>query len=160
MDVRDELVLVGTGNRRVSIWDLRNMKSFLSERASKLPDYQSRCVKIFSDKKVCWCTVAFASLYYLPNCIVFSAIALCPWNNWRKSLDWLHQGRWQVSSNICLQATRWQARWCRTSCQLHMVLFSVSIIAVKNSTHFFIWFFSVFIISPHILWLERRINEC
>lgn len=52
MDVRDELVLVGTANKRVSIWDLRNMKSFLSERSSKLPAYQSRCVKIFPDKKV------------------------------------------------------------------------------------------------------------
>jgi cell cycle arrest protein BUB3 len=51
MDVREELVIVGTANKLISIWDLRNTKSFIAERKSKLSAHQTRSVKIFPDKK-------------------------------------------------------------------------------------------------------------
>ncbi|CAG7729619.1 unnamed protein product [Allacma fusca] len=51
MDVRDELVVVGTANKVISVWDLRNTKSFISEAKSELRSQQIRSIKIFPDKK-------------------------------------------------------------------------------------------------------------
>jgi len=50
MSQKDEVLVVGTGGRKIIAWDLRNMQSHLQKRDSLLK-YQSRCVRIFPDKQ-------------------------------------------------------------------------------------------------------------
>lgn len=50
MDCVDEHVVVATSDRKVLMWDLRNMSQFIARRESTLK-YQTRCVRIFPSKE-------------------------------------------------------------------------------------------------------------
>ncbi|XP_055381365.1 mitotic checkpoint protein BUB3 [Condylostylus longicornis] len=50
MDVNDEKVVVATSDRKVIIWDLRNMSQYMMKRESSLK-YQTRCIRIFPNKE-------------------------------------------------------------------------------------------------------------
>lgn len=49
MDVVDEKLVVATSDRKVLIWDLRNLKNYLMRRESSLK-YQTRAIRIFPNK--------------------------------------------------------------------------------------------------------------
>lgn len=49
MDVVDEKVVVATSDRKVLVWDLRNMKQYVMRRESSLK-YQTRCIRVFPNK--------------------------------------------------------------------------------------------------------------
>ncbi|XP_055319819.1 mitotic checkpoint protein BUB3 [Sitodiplosis mosellana] len=49
MDCIDEKLVVATSDRKVLIWDLRNMEQFITRRESSLK-YQTRCIRIFPNK--------------------------------------------------------------------------------------------------------------
>ena len=51
MGMCGERVVVGTANRRVIIWDLRNMGHAQLRRDSSLK-YQTRCIRCFPNKQV------------------------------------------------------------------------------------------------------------
>ena len=50
LSVVDEKLVVATSDRKVLIWDLRNMSNYIARRESSLK-YQTRCVKIFPNKE-------------------------------------------------------------------------------------------------------------
>lgn len=49
MDVMDEKLVVATADRKVLIWDLRNLKNYVMRRESSLK-YQTRAIRIFPNK--------------------------------------------------------------------------------------------------------------
>ncbi|CAG9809053.1 unnamed protein product [Chironomus riparius] len=50
MSVVDEKLVVATSDRKVLIWDLRNMGNYVARRESSLK-YQTRCIRIFPKKE-------------------------------------------------------------------------------------------------------------
>lgn len=50
LSVVDEKLVVATSDRKVLIWDLRNMSNFIARRESSLK-YQTRCIRIFPKKE-------------------------------------------------------------------------------------------------------------
>lgn len=50
MSVNDEKIVVATSDRKVLIWDLRDMSQYIMKRESSLK-YQTRCVRIFPNKE-------------------------------------------------------------------------------------------------------------
>lgn len=50
MSVVDEKLVVATSDRKVLIWDLRNMQNYIMRRESSLK-YQTRCIRIFPNKE-------------------------------------------------------------------------------------------------------------
>lgn len=50
MSVIDDKIVVATSERKVIIWDLRNMKHYLMRRESSLK-YQTRAIRIFPNKE-------------------------------------------------------------------------------------------------------------
>lgn len=50
MSVVDEKLVVATSDRKVLIWDLRNMSNYIARRESSLK-YQTRCVRVFPNKE-------------------------------------------------------------------------------------------------------------
>lgn len=50
MSVCDDKIVVATSERKVIIWDLRNMKQYLMRRESSLK-YQTRAIRIFPNKE-------------------------------------------------------------------------------------------------------------
>lgn len=50
MSVNDEKVVVATSDRKVLIWDLRNMAQYMMKRESSLK-YQTRAIRIFPNKE-------------------------------------------------------------------------------------------------------------
>lgn len=50
MNCIDEKIVVATSDRKVIIWDLRNMKAYLMRRESSLK-FQTRAIKIFPNKE-------------------------------------------------------------------------------------------------------------
>ena len=50
MDLAGEVLVVGTAQKNILIWDLRNMSSVQTRRTSSLK-YQTRCLRCFPDKK-------------------------------------------------------------------------------------------------------------
>lgn len=50
MSVVDEKIVVGTSNRKVLVWDLRNMGNYLMRRESSLK-YQTRAIRCFPNKE-------------------------------------------------------------------------------------------------------------
>lgn len=59
MGLSGEKVVVGTSNRKVMVWDLRNM-GFAQQRRESSLKYQTRCIQCFPNKQVS---------YYLLMCI-------------------------------------------------------------------------------------------
>ncbi|XP_016989081.1 mitotic checkpoint protein BUB3 [Drosophila rhopaloa] len=50
MSVIDEKIVVATSDRKVLIWDLRKMDSYIMKRESSLK-YQTRCIRLFPNKE-------------------------------------------------------------------------------------------------------------
>lgn len=50
LDVCGDILVVGTANRRVLVWDLKNM-SYAQQRRESSLKYQTRCVRCFSNKE-------------------------------------------------------------------------------------------------------------
>lgn len=50
MSVVDEKLVVATSDRKVLIWDLRNMSNYVMRRESSLK-YQTRCIRVFPNKE-------------------------------------------------------------------------------------------------------------
>lgn len=50
MNCIDEKIVVATSDRKVLVWDLRNMKQYVMRRESSLK-YQTRCIRIFPNKE-------------------------------------------------------------------------------------------------------------
>lgn len=50
LSVVDEKLVVATSDRKVLIWDLRNMGNYIARRESSLK-YQTRCIRVFPNKE-------------------------------------------------------------------------------------------------------------
>ena len=51
MSLKDELLVVATNERKILVWDIRNMGEPLQTRDSLLK-YQTRCLRVFPNKQV------------------------------------------------------------------------------------------------------------
>lgn len=51
MGLSGEKLVVGTSNRKVMVWDLRNM-GFAQQRRESSLKYQTRCIQCFPNKQV------------------------------------------------------------------------------------------------------------
>ena len=50
LDIRGNILVVGTAGRRVLVWDLKNM-SYAQQRRESSLKYQTRCIRCFSNKE-------------------------------------------------------------------------------------------------------------